>query len=197
MLKGRFRHQRQKAMLNCRMLRREERAEGQEIKTFRICDASKTSEVVGSLTRPTSNPTLALISNSRSRPYTLPFGSTIGSCSTLLLLCWTCRRFRASSLSSVEHIGQTVVVVELAFELLLAYLEWQEGVLRAERPAERAICSKGRVGRENSSWWVWRKRLATKSHRDFEYMLYTLSALDGRPWWMHFTLYGSTLVSGG
>lgn len=93
------------------------------MKTFRICEASKTSDVVGSLTFPSSNPTLELISSSLSRPYTLPFGRTMGSCSTLLLLCWTWRRFLASSFSSVEHIGQTVVVVELALELLLAYIE--------------------------------------------------------------------------
>lgn len=112
--------------------------EPQEMKTFRTCDISKTSEVVGSFTLPSPKPNLALISSNRSRPYTLPFGRTMGSCSTLLLLCCTCRRLRASSFSSVEHIGQTVVVVELAFELLLAYLEWQEGVFNAESPAERA-----------------------------------------------------------
>lgn len=172
--------------------------EVQEMKTFRICDASNTSDVVGSLTLPTSSPTLALISSNRSRPYTLPFGRTMGSCSTLLLLCWTCRRFRASSFSSVEQIGQTVVVVELALELLLAYFEWHEGVLSAESPAERAMCSRGRVGREKSSWWVLRKRLARKSHRDGEYMLYTGSAsyqLQSRGI-CALTLYGSALVCG-
>lgn len=127
-----------KAMLNQETLEFEAGEEPQEMKTFRTCDISKTSEVVGSFTRPSSNPTLALISSNRSRPYTLPFGRTMGSYSTLLLLCCTCRRLRASSLSSVEHIGQTVVVVELAFELLLAYLEWHEGVFNAESPAERA-----------------------------------------------------------
>lgn len=35
--------------------------------------------------------------------------------------------------------GQTDVVEELALALLLAFLEWHDGVLRAERPAERAI----------------------------------------------------------
>lgn len=46
---------------------------------------------------------------------------------------------RASSLSSVEQIGQTEVVVELAFAVLLACFEWHDGVFKAERPAERAM----------------------------------------------------------
>jgi len=53
-----------------------------EIYTFRISAAVKISAVVGSFTRPGSTPTFALISRSRSRPYTLPFGSTTGSFST-------------------------------------------------------------------------------------------------------------------
>lgn len=59
--------------------------------------------------------------------------------------------FRASSLSSVEQIGQTDVVEELALALLLAFLEWHDGVLRAERPAERAIWRSGCAGMEKSS----------------------------------------------
>jgi len=54
--------------------------------------------------------------------------------------------------------GQTEVVEELALELLLAYCEWQDGVFRAESPAERAMWSKGLEGREKSSWWVLTKR---------------------------------------
>lgn len=132
----------------------------QEMKTFRICEASKTSEVVGSLTKSGPNPTLALISSSRSRPYILPFGNTIGSFSTLLLVWCAYGRFRASSFSSVEQMGQTVVVEELAFAVLLAYFEWQDGVLSTERPAERAMCRSGRAGSEKRSWCVFTKRFA-------------------------------------
>jgi hypothetical protein len=35
--------------------------------------------------------------------------------------------------------GQTDVVEECELELEEAYAEWQEGVFKAERPAERAI----------------------------------------------------------
>lgn len=89
--------------------------------------------------------------------------------------------------------------MELALELLLAYLEWHEGVLRAESPAERAMCIKGRPGREKISWCVLTKRLERKSHRDLEYMVYVWSAL-GPPSsskMYALTLYGSTFVSGG
>jgi len=37
--------------------------------------------------------------------------------------------------------------------------EWHAGVLSAERPAERAMCSNGRGGREKSVWCVLRNRL--------------------------------------
>lgn len=57
----------------------------------------------------------------------------------------------ARSLSSVEQIGQTEVVEEWGFELEDAYAEWQDGVFRAERPAERAMCKRGRVGSDKSS----------------------------------------------
>ena len=50
----------------------------------------------------------------------------------------------------MEHIGHTEVVVELALAVLLACAEWQEGVFKAERPAERAISRSGRDGREKS-----------------------------------------------
>lgn len=46
---------------------------------------------------------------------------------------------RASSLSSVLQIGQTVVVDEDAFAEDDVNAEWQAGVLRAERPADRAM----------------------------------------------------------
>ena len=61
------------------------------------------------------------------------------------------------------------MVVELAFAVLLACLEWQEGVLRAESPAESAMWRSGRAGSEKSSWWVLTKRLARSSHRASEY----------------------------
>jgi hypothetical protein len=47
--------------------------------------------------------------------------------------------------------GQTDVVADKEFELEEAYAEWQEGVLRADSPAERAICNSGRGGRDSSS----------------------------------------------
>lgn len=61
------------------------------------------------------------------------------------------------------------MVVELAFAVLLACFEWQEGVLRAESPAESAIWRSGRAGSEKSSWWVLTKSLARSSHRESEY----------------------------
>ena len=59
---------------------------------------------------------------------------------------------RASSLSSVEHIGQTDVVVDKELELEDVYAEWQEGVFKADIPADNAICNRGRRGTERSSW---------------------------------------------
>lgn len=59
--------------------------------------------------------------------------------------------FRASSFNSVEQIGQTEVVVEKEFELDEVYAEWHEGVFRADSPAERAICNRGRDGSDRSS----------------------------------------------
>ena len=61
------------------------------------------------------------------------------------------------------------MVVELALAVLLACFEWQEGVLRAESPAESAMWSSGRGGSEKSSWWVVTKSLARSSHRLSEY----------------------------
>lgn len=78
---------------------------------------------------------------------------------------------RASSFSSVEQMGHTEVVVELALAVLLACLEWHEGVLRADRPAESAIRRSGREGSEYSWWCVSVKRAANPSHRDCEYQL--------------------------
>lgn len=90
------------------------------------------------------------------------------------------------------------MVVELALELLLAYSEWQDGVLSADSPAERAMCIKGRLGREKSSWWVLTKRLDRNSQRDSEYIPYVLSAAEalGCNGKAARTLYGSTLVPG-
>ncbi len=53
-------------------------------------------------------------------------------------------------MSSVEHIGHTEVVVELALAVLLANSEWQEGVFKDERPAERAMRRSGLEGMEKS-----------------------------------------------
>ena len=71
----------------------------------------------------------------------------------------------------MEHIGQTVVVEELALAVLLAYFEWQEGVFNAERPAESAMWSSGRDGRENSSWCVLTNKSAREFHRLCEYIV--------------------------
>ena len=60
------------------------------------------------------------------------------------------------------------MVDEEAFEELLAYWEWQDGVLSAERPAERAMWRRGRDGSENSSLWVLIKRVERKSQRSGE-----------------------------
>jgi hypothetical protein len=52
----------------------------------------------------------------------------------------------------VEQIGQTEVVREEEevgeMEVEALCEEWQDGVLRAERPADSAMCSKGTEGRE-------------------------------------------------
>lgn len=103
-----------------------------------------------------------------------------GSFSTWDLVWCAYGRLRANSFSSVEQIGQTELIGEIAvavmeaaaaaaeagllvrvgiiLELVLAYLEWQEGVFRAERPAQRAMCKSGRWGREKRAWWVSTKR---------------------------------------
>lgn len=72
---------------------------------------------------------------------------------------------RASSLSSVLQIGQTVVVDEDALADEEVNAEWHAGVLRAERPAERAMWRSGRGGREYRLWWVVRKREARWDQR--------------------------------
>jgi hypothetical protein len=38
------------------------------------------------------------------------------------------------------------------------YLEWQAGVLSADRPAVRAMCRSGDCGSWYMAWWVSRKR---------------------------------------
>ena len=46
--------------------------------------------------------------------------------------------------------------------------EWHEGVLREERPAERAMCKRGREGRDSRVWWVETKRLERNVQREAE-----------------------------
>jgi len=46
------------------------------------------------------------------------------------------------------------------------WAEWQEGVLRAERPAERAMCRRGTGGRESRLLCVCMKSLARSFQRD-------------------------------
>ena len=43
--------------------------------------------------------------------------------------------------------------------------EWQEGVLRAERPAERAMWRRGTGGRESRELCVCMKRFERSDHR--------------------------------
>jgi hypothetical protein len=62
----------------------------------------------------------------------------------------------------VLHIGQTEVVTEdeEVGEMEDAWVEWQEGVLRAERPAESAMCRRGTEGRARRLLCVCMKRFA-------------------------------------
>lgn len=55
--------------------------------------------------------------------------------------------------------GQMEVEVDGACE------EWQEGVLRAERPAERAMWRRGTGGRERRLLWVVVKRVERVDQR--------------------------------
>lgn len=68
----------------------------------------------------------------------------------------------------MEHIGQTDVADDVALEDELVNWEWQDGVLSAVRPAERARCRSGRGGNEKRSWWVWTKSDARYFHRSWE-----------------------------
>jgi hypothetical protein len=65
--------------------------------------------------------------------------------------------------------GQTVVVAEGPIVAEGVCDEWQAGVFRAERPAERAMWRRGRGGREYRAWWVVRKISARWDHREGEY----------------------------
>lgn len=60
------------------------------------------------------------------------------------------------------QIGHTDVVTEDEevgdIDVLLLWEEWQAGVLRAERPAERAMWRSGTEGRESRELWVCMKR---------------------------------------
>lgn len=71
-------------------------------------------------------------------------------------------------MSSVLHIGQTEVVIEddELGEMEEMVDEWHAGVLRAERPPERAMCRSGMDGRARRELWVCMKRLARLVHRD-------------------------------
>ncbi len=68
--------------------------------------------------------------------------------------------FLAKSLSSVEQMGQTDVVSEedevgdMEESVECGCEEWQEGVLSADRPAERAMWRRGTDGRERRVLWV-------------------------------------------
>jgi hypothetical protein len=63
----------------------------------------------------------------------------------------------------VEQIGQILVVTEDddVGEMVVCGRElWQEGVLRAERPAERAMWRRGTEGKESNVLCVWEKSVA-------------------------------------
>ena len=74
-------------------------------------------------------------------------------------------------MSSVEQMGHTDVVREeedvgdMEESVECGWVEWQEGVLRAERPAERAMWRRGTEGRERSVLWVWVKRSERECQR--------------------------------
>lgn len=65
-----------------------------------------------------------------------------------------------------EEVGEMDVCVALDLELGLWEWEWQEGVLRAMRPAERAMWRRGTGGRERSALWVDMKRLERVVQRE-------------------------------
>lgn len=72
-------------------------------------------------------------------------------------------------MSSVLQIGQTEVVIE-EFEvgdIEELCKEWQDGVLRAERPAESATCRSGTEGRARRLLCVCMKRFARVVQRDW------------------------------
>lgn len=117
------------------------------MKTFLTVVLSHSSPVVGSLIFPSGSPNFAANSSSLARPYILPFGKTTGSGSTDDRTWCAYGTFRARSLSSVEQIGQSEVVELTVLDDEDATGEWQDGVLRAERPAERAMWRRGREGR--------------------------------------------------
>ena len=75
---------------------------------------------------------------------------------------------RARSFNSVEQMGHTEVVTddEDVGEIEDMCEEWQEGVLRAERPAESAMCSKGTGGSARRLLCVCMKRFARVVQRD-------------------------------
>jgi len=65
--------------------------------------------------------------------------------------------------------GQTDVVMEAEADGVAdeeRCVEWHDGVLRAERPAERATWRRGTDGRARRALWVWVNTLARSSHRD-------------------------------
>ena len=103
---------------------------------------------IGSRIHPASVPTFSLNSLNRSTPYMRPLGNTTGSFSTMLFVWCAYGTLRASSLSSVLQMGQTVVVDEEALAEDDVKAEWQAGVLSADRPADRAMWRSGRGGSE-------------------------------------------------
>lgn len=83
-------------------------------------------------------------------------------------MCWAYGTLLAKSLSSVLQIGQTDVLIEALEDGEaedVRWLEWQDGVLSAERPADNAIWRSGEAGRESKLLCVSVKSLAISSHR--------------------------------
>lgn len=67
--------------------------------------------------------------------------------------------------------GQTDVVrleEEVGEMEVVEWEEWQEGVLRAESPADKAIWRRGTEGRERRELWVAMKRVERVVQREGE-----------------------------
>ncbi len=109
----------------------------------------------------------------------------------------------------MEQIGHTDVVSEeeevgeIEERVECGYVEWQEGVLRADRPAERAMWRRGTEGRERSVLWVWVKSSARELQRERLYNSWEKVSISNENGMCcescigKHTAYASALVPGG